>query len=190
MIAMMVPSAAPTILLYTALNRQMKKAQDVALKAAFFLLGYLCAWAVFSLFATLLQWSLELRSLVSPMTMTVTGKYLGAGILLAAGIYQFTPLKRACLNHCREPVRFLTERRRPGRGGAFLMGAEHGIFCLGCCWFLMALLFFGGIMNLYWIAGLAAFVLFEKLVPNGHSIGYAGGSALIAAGGYVLFIAI
>ncbi len=186
MIAMMVPSAAPTILLYTALNRHMPDEKNVALKTGLFLLGYLTIWAAFSLFASLLQWLLELRGLASPMTMMVTSKYLGSGILLAAGIYQFTPLKRACLNHCREPVRFLTERRRAGKTGAFLMGVEHGKFCLGCCWFLMALLFFGGIMNLYWIAGLAVFVLFEKLVPNGHWIGYAGGFALVAAGGYVL----
>ncbi|PCI51767.1 MAG: hypothetical protein COB49_00975 [Alphaproteobacteria bacterium] len=186
MIAMMVPSASPTVLLYTALNRQMKDGKDVALKAALFLLGYLVVWAGFSFLATLLQWVLEFRSLASPVTMMVTSQYLGAGILLAAGIYQFTPLKRACLNHCREPVRYLTERRRVGRGGAFLMGAEHGVFCLGCCWFLMALLFFGGIMNLYWIAGLAVFVLFEKLVPQGHWVGYGGGLALIGTGGYIL----
>lgn len=189
MIAMMVPSASPTILLYAALNRQMKPAKDVMLKAGLFLAGYLSAWAFFSFLATLLQWLLEFRALASPMTMMVTSTYLGAGILLAAGIYQFTPLKRACLNHCREPVRFLTERRRPGRRGAFLMGLEHGGFCLGCCWFLMALLFFGGIMNLYWIGGLALFVLFEKLVPNGHWVGYAGGLALIVSGGNMLRLA-
>ena len=189
MIAMMVPSASPTILLYAALNRQMKPAKDVMLKAGLFLAGYLSAWAFFSFLATLLQWLLEFRALASPMTMMVTSTYLGAGTLLAAGIYQFTPLKRACLNHCREPVRFLTERRRPGRRGAFLMGLEHGGFCLGCCWFLMALLFFGGIMNLYWIGGLALFVLFEKLVPNGHWVGYAGGLALIVTGGNMLRLA-
>lgn len=186
MVAMMVPSAAPTILLYTALMRHRTDRKDITLKSGLFLLGYLAVWAVFSFLASLLQWSLELRDLASPMTMMVTSKYLGAGILLAAGSYQFTPLKRACLNHCREPVRFLTERRRPGRGGAFLMGIEHGRFCLGCCWFLMALLFFGGVMNLYWIGGLALFVLFEKLVPQRHWIGYAGGFVLIAAGGYMM----
>lgn len=190
MIAMMVPSASPTILLYAALNRQMKDAEDVPLKAGLFLAGYLVIWAVFSFLAALLQWALELRALASPMTMMITSNYLGASILLAAGIYQFTPLKRACLNHCRDPIRFLTERRRSGLDGAFLMGAEHGIFCLGCCWFLMALLFFGGIMNLYWIGGLALFVLFEKLVPNGHWLGYAGGVALIIAGGNILRLAL
>lgn len=185
MVAMMVPSASPTILLFTALQRH-QGAKDVPLKAGLFLMGYLITWAGFSLLATLLQWALELGALASPMTMTVTSHYLGAGILLAAGIYQFTPLKQACLTHCREPVRFLTERRREGRRGAFLMGVEHGLFCLGCCWFLMVLLFFGGVMNLYWIGGLALFVLFEKLVPQGHWIGYGGGFGLILAGGLLL----
>ena len=186
MVAMMIPSASPTILLFTALDRRMGEGRFIFLKMMLFLLGYLAVWGGFSFGATLLQWQLERQSLASPVAMMVTSHYLGAGILLAAGLYQFTPLKQACLTHCRDPIRFLTERRRTGRSGAFLMGAEHGFFCLGCCWFLMALLFFGGIMNLYWIAGLALFILFEKLVPHGHVMGYVGGLILIAAGGYIL----
>ena len=186
MIAMMIPSASPTILLYAALHRRFEDFQGLAVRIALFTLGYLAAWLVFSLFATTLQWWLEVRALASPMSMTVTSKLLGAGILLAAGVYQFTPVKRACLRHCRDPIRFLIQRRRTGGRGAFLMGVEHGFFCLGCCWFLMALLFFGGVMNLYWIAGLALFVLFEKLVPQGHWIGLAGGVALIGAGSALL----
>ena len=186
MIAMMIPSASPTILLYAALHRRYEDSRVVLRRAALFALGYLAAWAVFSLSATTLQWTLEARTLASPMSMTVTSKLLGASILLAAGIYQFMPVKQACLQHCRDPIRFLTERRRAGGCGAFLMGAEHGIFCLGCCWFLMALLFFGGVMNLYWIAGLALFVLFEKLIPQGHWIGLAGGVALVGAGSALL----
>lgn len=186
MIAMMIPGAAPTILLFTALDRRGGDGKFIFFKMILFLSGYLAVWGFFSFCATFLQWILEHHALASPVMMKVTGHYLGAGILLLAGLYQFTPLKRACLTHCRAPVRFLTERRRPGRRGAFLMGAEHGLFCLGCCWFLMVLLFFGGIMNLYWIAGLALFILFEKLVPHGHRIGYAGGLVLTIAGGYLL----
>ena len=186
MIAMMIPSASPTILLYAALHRRYEDSCVVLRRAALFALGYLAAWGVFSLSATTLQWTLEAHTLASPMSMTVTSKLVGAGILLAAGVYQFMPVKQACLRHCRDPIRFLTERRRAGGRGAFLMGTEHGIFCLGCCWFLMALLFFGGVMNLYWIAGLALFVLFEKLIPQGHWIGLAGGVALVGAGSALL----
>lgn len=190
MIAMMIPSASPTILLYAALHRRFEDSRDVLRKAAFFTLGYLAAWTFFSLLATFLQWSLEIRALASPMSMTVTSNLLGPAILLAAGVYQFAPVKQACLRHCRDPIRFLTQRRRVGGRGALVMGVEHGIFCLGCCWFLMALLFFGGVMNLYWISGLAIFVLFEKLIPQGHWIGLAGGVALIGAGGTLLVQAI
>ena len=186
MTAMMVPSASPTILLYAALHRRFEDSKGLVFRVALFTLGYLAAWLVFSLLATALQWTFEVRALASPVNMTITSKLLGASILLAAGVYQFMPVKQACLRHCRDPIRFLTDRSRAGGRGAFLMGAEHGIFCLGCCWFLMAVLFFGGVMNLYWIAGLALFVLFEKLTPQGHWIGLAGGVALVGAGSALL----
>jgi hypothetical protein len=103
--------------------------------------------------------------------MVTTSYWLGGAILFAAGLWQLTPIKGICLRHCRSPMGFLVQSWRPGRGGAFRMGLEHGSFCLGCCWFLMGLLFFGGIMNLFWIIGLAAFVLLEKTVPMGSWIG-------------------
>jgi predicted metal-binding membrane protein len=112
--------------------------------------------------------------------------FLGGGLLLAAGIYQLTPIKQACLKHCRSPLQFVLSHWRNGRHGAFRMGVEHGAYCVGCCWFLMGLLFFGGVMNLYWIAGLALFVLLEKTVPAGHWLSYATGLALMAWGGWVL----
>ena len=112
---------------------------------------------------------------------------LSAVLLLLAGAYQLTPIKHACLRHCRSPLGFISQHWRRGRRGAFSMGLRHGAFCVGCCWFLMGLLFFGGVMNLWWIVGLALFVLFEKTVPAGHWLGTIAGIALLAAGGWMLF---
>jgi len=182
MIAMMLPGAAPTILLHAALARKGSKADSVAALTATFAIGYLAIWAAFSLAAALSQWALEATGLVSATMMTLTGRGLAGGLLIAAGLYQFSPLKNACLDHCRSPLRFLVERRRPGAGGAFRMGIEHGAYCAGCCGFLMALLFAGGIMNLWWIAGLALLVAIEKLAPSGPRIGRALGVVLIGAG--------
>jgi predicted metal-binding membrane protein len=117
--------------------------------------------------------------------MTVSSRLFAAVILMAAGLYQLTPFKAACLRHCRSPARFLSEHRRPGLGGAFRMGAHHGAYCLGCCWALMALLFVGGIMNLWWIAGLAVFVALEKLAPLGNGFARISGLALIGFGLFV-----
>ena len=114
--------------------------------------------------------------------MTTTNYWLGGAILLAAGLWQLTPLKGVCLRHCRSPLSFLAQQWRPGRLGAFRMGLEHGAYCLGCCWFLMGLLFFGGIMNLFWIAGVAGFVLLEKTIPMGHWIGRMAGIGAGASG--------
>ena len=183
---MMLPSAAPMILLYTAVKRKSEPEVEITSLSALFLTGYLLIWAGFSLGAAGLQWALELRGLVSATMMTATSGALGGAILLAAGLYQFTPIKQACLRHCRSPVHFLAEHRRPGRMGALRMGVAHGIYCLGCCWFLMALLFFGGIMNLYWIVGLALFVVLERLMPHGHWLGYGAGAVLSAWGLWLL----
>ena len=184
MIAMMLPSVASIILLYSTLIRRSNPSQNPSVLAGTFFGGYLAAWAFFSLLATLLQSVLELRGFVSPMMMSLTSQIIGAGVLIAAGLYQFTPVKESCLQHCQNPLKFLTEKRRPGYRGAFLMGVEHGAFCLGCCWFLMALLFVGGIMNLYWIIGLTLYVLLEKLIPttNSINIGKIAGGLLILGG--------
>jgi predicted metal-binding membrane protein len=124
---------------------------------------------------------MESARLLSPMLET-TSHWLGAGILIAAGLWQLTPLKAVCLRHCRTPLGFLIGNWRAGRLGALRMGLEHGAYCLGCCWFLMALLFFGGVMNLYWIAGLAVYVLLEKTIPHGHWLGRIAGITLVAWG--------
>ncbi len=178
MVAMMLPSASPMILLYAAVKRKHEPPGELALLTALFLAGYLLVWGGFSLIAAGLQWALELRGLVSASMMTLTSAALGGAILLAAGLYQFTPVKRACLHHCRSPVEYLRRHHRPGRAGALRMGLGHGAYCLGCCWFLMALLFFGGIMNLYWVLGLALFVLGEKVLPRGDLIGRGLGAGL------------
>ncbi len=185
MVAMMLPSAAPMILLYAAVNRKARERGAPFVPTGVFALGYLAAWGVFSLLAVALQWGLERTALLSSV-MVGTSIVLGGLLLIAAGAWQLTPLKHACLKHCRSPLHFLSHHWRKGRWGAFRMGAEHGAFCLGCCWFLMGLLFYGGAMNLYWIVGLAAFVLLEKTAPAGHWIGSAAGVGLIAWGGLLL----
>jgi predicted metal-binding membrane protein len=184
MVAMMLPSAAPMVLLFARVNRAQKARDRPYVPTGIFAAGYLAAWGGFSALAAGLQWGMEQLDLLSPM-MTTTSYWLGGAILLAAGIWQLTPIKGVCLRHCRSPLSFLAQGWRPGRRGAFRMGIEHGAFCLGCCWFLMGLLFFGGIMNLLWIAGLAGFVLLEKTIPMGHWIGRIAGIA-IAAWGIVL----
>ena len=185
MIAMMLPSAAPMVLLHTAVTRKSSqaKATGAPWAAGTFTLGYLAAWAVFSVVAVALQWRFERAGVLSPMTLNSKNALFAGAILLFAGIYQLTPLKQACLKHCRGPVDFLTRHWRPGAGGAFVMGLHHGAFCLGCCWGLMAILFFGGIMNLYWIIGLALLVLAEKALPHGPWIGRVTGTTLLAGSG-------
>ena len=184
MVAMMVPSAAPMVLLYARVTRQTQEAGKTAataVPAASFVVGYLIAWFGFALLAVLLQFALEQAGLISSMMMWSLDPWLSAGVLLAAGIYQLTPVKQVCLRQCRSPAAFLSTHWRPGRMGAVAMGIRHGAFCIGCCWALMALLFVGGIMNLLWIAGLAVFVLVEKIVPGGQWLARAGGVACIAA---------
>jgi len=185
MIAMMLPSAAPMILLFAAVNRKQREAGSPFVPAGIFAFGYLAVWGFFSVLAVIAQWGLERSELLSSM-MVGTSVVLGGLLLIAAGIWQLTPLKHACLKHCRSPLHFLSHHWHKGRLGAFRMGVEHGAFCLGCCWFLMALLFYGGVMNLYWIVGLALFVLIEKAVPYGHGIGAVAGVGLLAWGGLLL----
>jgi predicted metal-binding membrane protein len=181
MVAMMLPSATPVLLLFARVQRKAHADAVPWVPAALFAAGYLLAWGGFSLAATALQWSLESARWLSPMLET-TSRWLGAGVLLAAGLWQLTPLKARCLGHCRTPLSFLLGHWRDGPVGALRMGLEHGAFCLGCCWFLMVLLFFGGVMNLYWIVGLAVFVLLEKTIPLGHWLARMTGIALVIWG--------
>ena len=186
MLATMLPSAAPMILLFAALTRSQHGPTAPYIGTGLFAAGYLAVWAGFSVLAVALQWQLSRLALLSP-AMVTTSTALGATLLLAAGVWQFTPLKHVCLRHCRAPAEFLTLHWRNGRGGAVRMGILHGIYCLGCCWMLMLLLFFGGIMNIYWIAGLTTLVFLEKLAPFGSWVTGIIGSVFILSGG-LLFV--
>ncbi len=181
MAAMMLPSAAPTILLSAALNRKAAPERTPYGTSGWFTAGYLAAWALFSLVAVAAQWALAVSGLLSS-SMSATSPILAGVLLIAAGLWQFTPAKRACLGHCRSPMHLLTRKRRPGNLGALLMGAENGATCLVCCWFLMTLLFVGGVMNLVWIVGLSLYVLVEKLLPAGQRLGRLAGAALVVWG--------
>ena len=180
MVAMMVPSAAPAILLYARVHRQSAARGHPPTPA--FLAGYLTCWTVFSGLAAALQ-----LAIASSMSMALEGRAGTALVLIAAGLYQLSPLKNACLVRCRSPAQFLVRHYRPGTAGAFRLGLLHGAFCVGCCWLLMALLFVGGVMNLLWIAGLTLLVAAEKLLPRGEWIARMAGVAML--GWAILLIA-
>jgi predicted metal-binding membrane protein len=185
MIAMMTPSASPMVLLYGRAYRheQSQKKLPAGVVPTFaFLLGYLLVWGFFAALATGLQWGFERAGLIHQMVMWSINPLFTAVILIAAGLYQITPLKTACLEHCRSPAQFLSQNFQPGLGGALLLGWKHGLYCLGCCWFLMALLFAGGVMNLVWIAGLAIYVLIEKIVPKGEVVAHIAGISMLVVG--------
>lgn len=186
MIGMMIPSAAPMILIYDRVQRKRLAKANAAWRTGLFTLGYVLTWLGFSLVATLLQWALSKFALLSPM-MVGTSHVLAAAIFAIAGLYQFTSLKHACLANCRMPIHFLAAHWRNGNLGALRMGLHHGAFCVGCCWFLMALLFVGGVMNLLWVAAIAAFVLLEKILPRGLWVSRASGAAML---GFSLVLAV
>lgn len=186
MVAMMVPSAAPMILTFATASRRRAEARQPYVPTAVFVLGYVLVWTAFSVGAGLLQWALHVLALLSPM-MASTSPVLGGLLLVAAGVYQWTPLKFACLASCRSPLSFLMTEWREGRRGALVMGLRHGAFCLGCCWLLMGLLFVAGVMNLLWVAAISAVVLAEKALPQGEWVARAGGTLLVAWGLMTLF---
>lgn len=175
MVAMMLPSVVPTLLMYTSILRS--QGQQPFLPMAGFLIGYFLIWSVFAIAAGFTQFALH--------DGLATVSVLGGGVIAAAGIFQLTPLKRACLARCRSPLGFFTTEWREGNRGALAMGVKHGAFCLGCCWLLMGLLFVAGAMNLVWMAGIAIFVLVEKAAPFGEGIGRLTGVLLIGAGAWM-----
>jgi predicted metal-binding membrane protein len=181
MLAMMLPSAAPVTLLIASLNRKRAAGGAVQASTALFVFGYLAVWLAFAAAATTLQWALDEAGLLSE-TMAFGNIVLAGSVLVAAGVYQWTPLKEACLRHCRSPLDFILFHWRDGALGAVGSGVGHGFFCLGCCWVLMALLFVGGIMNLAWIAGIALLVLIEKTLPWGGRISRLTGAVLVVWG--------
>lgn len=185
MVGMMTPSAAPMVLIYRQVAAQASHQRFAS--AAWFFGGYLAAWASFSLLATLAHWLLESNALMNT-AMQVAGTRIGGLILIAAGIYQFLPLKHACLARCRSPLQFVQQHGgfRPGVGASLRLGFLHGLYCVGCCWVLMALLLVVGVMNLLWIAGLALLVLLEKTLPRVSWLVRGAGLAAIVGGLWML----
>jgi predicted metal-binding membrane protein len=181
MLGMMVPSAAPMIFTFATLSRNRRAKGETFVPASVFLFGYLIVWGVFSAAATAAQWALDGFVLLTPM-LALGSSVIGGALLIVAGLYQFSPLKQACLRACRSPFAFVLNHWRDGWMGALRMGVAHGAYCVGCCAVLMALLFLAGAMNLLWVAALAAFVFAEKLLPGGVWVGRAGGVAMLGYG--------
>ena len=188
MVAMMLPGAAPMILLFAAISRRGHPGVAALRRTAAFGFAYVCVWVAFAAAATGLQWGLTRMMLLSP-AMTMESPVISGALFVAAGIYQLLPIKQACLRHCRAPTEFLASHWRAGAAGALRMGLRHGLLCLGCCWMLMGLLFVGGIMNLVWIATLALIVFIEKAIPQGDLAGRALAVGLLAWGTTVLIFA-
>jgi predicted metal-binding membrane protein len=186
MIAMMLPSALPMILTFTVVTRNRQRLGRPYIPTSIFVLGYVTIWCAFSAVAALAQWWLHRHALLSA-SMVSSSAWLGGVLLLLAGIFQFTPLKQSCLTHCRGPLEFIMTRWREGSDGAFRMGLEHGAFCAGCCWALMALLFVAGVMNILWIAALTLLVCLEKMLPARAQVSFAVGLLLCGWGAFILF---
>jgi predicted metal-binding membrane protein len=187
MVGMMMPSAAPMILLYARVGRDAMTRGSALPATAWFLAGYLLVWVAFSGAATLAEWALDRTFLMTP-SMSAANDVLGATILIVAGVYQWTSIKRACLRHCQSPWVFVQQHGgfRREAGGALAMGVRHGLYCLGCCWALMTLLFVGGVMNLLWIAALTVLILIEKITPAGRAVSRAAGVGLVAFGVWMI----
>jgi predicted metal-binding membrane protein len=183
----MTPSVAPMLLIYARVGRQAVQQGKPLAASAYFAAGYLLTWTGFALLATSAQWALERAALLTP-TMVGVSDIFGSAVLVAAGIYQWTPLKDACLRQCQAPWWFIQRHGgfRPDARGALALGARHGSYCIGCCWALMALLFVGGVMNVLWIAAIAILVLAEKVIPAGRVISRTTGTGLFAGGAWLL----
>ena len=181
MMAMMLPSAAPAILTFGALSRKFAKQGASASPLSLFVSGYAAVWTGFAAVAVILQLLVSQKIALS-MMMAVVSSVVGGSLLVAAGLYQLSPLKSACLRKCQAPLMFFANNWRKGYVGAFRMGLSHGLYCLGCCWVLMGLLFYGGVMELRWIVGLALYVAAEKLIPVGNRLSQFTGILLIGWG--------
>ena len=185
MVGMMVPTAIRSVLIFVRIGARAAERDRSFASGYWFTAGYVLIWTFFSGAATLLQWLLDQAALLSPM-MVSNSAFLGAFLLISAGVWQFSPVKDVCLRHCQSPVMYLATHFRPGISGAVSLGIRHGLYCLGCCWLLMSLLFVGGVMNLVWIAAITAFVLIEKLLPTGLRSSRLSGWAMIVTGvGYL-----
>lgn len=181
MIAMMLPTATPMVLSFTRVQHQRRSRRQAVRLTWLFIAGYLLAWTLFSLAAAVTQWALHGLGLMTS-AMGRTEPLLAGGFLIAAGIFQWSGLKDACLTKCRSPLDFLLNEWREGSTGVLVMGLRHGLFCVGCCWMLMLLMFVGGVMDLVWMAAITLYVLAEKLVPYMQLLGRLTGALLMAAG--------
>ncbi|MER8571988.1 DUF2182 domain-containing protein [Mesorhizobium sp. M1338] len=191
MVGMMTPSVAPMLLLYAGVARKARADGRPIASTGWFFAGYLAVWVVFSIVATGAQWLLARLALLDP-SMATDSAILGGLVLIAAGLYQWTPMKGVCLRQCQAPIAFLASHGgfRSTPLGALRLGVDHGAYCLGCCWALMALLFVGGVMNVLWIAGIAILVLLEKTVPTGQLIPRVSGALMAAIGTWLVFRAL
>jgi predicted metal-binding membrane protein len=189
MMAMMLPSAAPAILAYVAISRKFAEKGAPAAPPAVFAAGYAAIWTGFAAAAVALQLLLS-QMIALSMMMAVTSAVVGGSLLIAAGLYQMSPLKYACLRNCQTPLMFFARNWRKGALGALRMGLSHGLYCLGCCWVLMGLLFYGGVMELRWIVGLALYIAAEKLIPAGNRLSQFSGILLIGWGSWTIYRAI
>jgi len=187
-VAMMSPTAIPMILMHTKVERSRHPDHSPVIATALFFLGYIIVWVVFSAVFALVQMALQSSALLSPQ-MASTSPWLAGGVLIAAGLFQFSKLKEVCLNECRSPVTYFMLEWREEKTGALLMGLKHGIHCVGCCWVLMALLFVAGVMNLLWMGLITAFVLIEKVMPKGDIFGRVGGVGMLIWGIFLLLLA-
>ena len=185
MVGMMAPSAGPVLLLFISTRPRLGGGWASVLETGAFTLGYFVVWTGYSAMATVLQWLLREGALLSD-SMALSDEYLSGSVMIAAGLYQLTTWKRVCLSRCRSPLGFLMEHWRAGKWGAFRMGIGHGVFCLGCCWALMTVLFAVGMMNLVWVAALTVFVLLEKVGPYGPVFSRLGGATLVLLGGLTI----
>ena len=187
MVGMMTPSVAPMVLIYIQVSRRSAERNHAFAPAGYFTAGYLLAWCLFSALAVLAQWALERLAAITPMMVSASRPFGGA-VLILAGIYQFLPMKSACLSQCRAPLAFVQRHGgfQASARGSLRLGLLHGTYCIGCCWAVMALLFVGGVMNLLWIAALMVFVLLEKLLPGARLIPPLGGVAALASGLYLV----
>ena len=188
MVAMMLPSASPMLLTFLRIHQQRERKASASVATWVFITGYLAAWLAFAAAAAVMQWALQQSALLSSPMGHVT-PLLGGTLLIIAGAFQFSDLKQACLNKCRSPLSFLMTEWREGNGGALIMGLRHGVYCTGCCWALMLLMFVGGVMSLVWMAGLAVYFLAEKLLPQAERISRICGVLLAVAGIVILLSA-
>jgi predicted metal-binding membrane protein len=188
MVGMMTPSAAPMILVYARVANQPGLQGPAFASSAWFAAGYLLSWTAFSLAATVAQYALDRAALLT-LGMYFANTRIAGIVLMAAGAYQWTSLKDSCLKQCRSPLAFIQEHGgfRKTISGGLSLGFRHGLYCIGCCWGLMVLLFAGGVMNILWIAAIAILVLIEKVLPAGRTLGRIAGAGMVLWGLWLLF---